>query len=41
MALLQGEGGANDMRKKPAMNKDKGIALSAAWKDIAEEEYKI
>ena len=26
--------------KKPAMNKDKGMELSAVWKDIAEKEYK-
>ena len=26
--------------KKLAMNKDKGVELSAVWKDIAEEEYK-
>ena len=26
--------------KKPAMNKDKGMELSAVWKDTAEKEYK-
>ena len=28
------------MCEKPGMNKDKGMELSAVWKDIAEKEYK-